>query len=92
MGQALVGAVEELDGALLSGGSERVGHDLVASQSNVFDNAKALADVSDVLIDFTVPQALDSHLNMGRPLVIGTTGLDVSHHAAIDEALSLIHI
>lgn len=86
MGQALAAAIEEVDGVTLSGGSERPGHELIGSSPNIYDSAAALADVSDVLIDFTVPQALDAHLATDKPLIIGTTGLDASHHAAIDKA------
>ncbi|MGD8327397.1 MAG: 4-hydroxy-tetrahydrodipicolinate reductase [Sphingomonadales bacterium] len=89
MGQALVAAVQEASGVELSGGSERPGHELVGrdvSGAPVFDSATALAKVSDVLIDFTAPQALQAHLKANIPLVIGTTGLDAGHHQAIDAA------
>lgn len=86
MGQALAAAVEDLEGAVLGGGSERPGHPLIGTSPDIYVSADALAQVSDVLIDFTAPQALDAHLKTAKPLIIGTTGLDASQHAAIDEA------
>jgi 4-hydroxy-tetrahydrodipicolinate reductase len=54
------------------------------------------AMASDVLVDFTAPDALQAHLDAavaaGRPLVIGTTGLKPEHHAAIDAAAARIAI
>jgi 4-hydroxy-tetrahydrodipicolinate reductase len=51
---------------------------------------------SDVLVDFTAPDALQAHLDAavaaGKPLVIGTTGLKPEHHAAIDAAAARIAI
>lgn len=50
----------------------------------------ALAGASDVLIDFSAPSALQANLeacrDAGKPLVIGTTGLEESHHRLIDAA------
>ncbi len=50
----------------------------------------ALAQVSDVLVDFSQPDALAEHLLAARlaktPILIGTTGLDGAHHALIDDA------
>ncbi len=49
-----------------------------------------LADRPDVLVDFSVPAALESHLAAARrthtPILIGTTGLNDAHHAMIDDA------
>ena len=54
------------------------------------DDLAALIAASDVLVDFSSPQAwpatLDACVAAGKPLVIGTTGLEEVHHAAIDEA------
>ncbi len=48
-----------------------------------------LVRASDVLIDFSAPAALQANLEAcagaGKPLVIGTTGLEESHHRMIDE-------
>ena len=55
-----------------------------------------LAAASDVLVDFTAPEALAGHLaaavDAGTPIVIGTTGLTPGHHQAIDHAATAIPI
>lgn len=55
----------------------------------VDDPATALAE-SDVLVEFTVPQATMTHLaaccEAGRPIVIGTTGLDDAQRQEIAAA------
>jgi 4-hydroxy-tetrahydrodipicolinate reductase len=44
----------------------------------------------DVLVDFSVPQAVGEHLQValqaGKPIVIGTTGLRAEHQRLIEEA------
>lgn len=51
---------------------------------------KALAEASDVLVDFSAPGALefnlDAAIHAGVPIVIGTTGLEERHHWLIDAA------
>lgn len=51
---------------------------------------------ADVFIDFSVPDALQDHLDAavaaGKPIVIGTTGLSPGHHAAIDAAAKSIPV
>ncbi len=77
MGAALKAAIAEA-GAALSGGID-VGGDPIA-----------LAKISDVLVDFSSPKALVGNLGAavaaGKPILIGTTGLDEDHHRAIDDA------
>jgi 4-hydroxy-tetrahydrodipicolinate reductase len=77
MGTALNASIAEA-GAVLSGGID-VGGDPIA-----------LAKISDVIIDFSSPKALVSNLGAavaaGKPILIGTTGLDEDHHRAIDDA------
>jgi 4-hydroxy-tetrahydrodipicolinate reductase len=50
----------------------------------------------DVFIDFSVPSALDEHLNAavaaGRPVLVGTTGLTADHQRAIDEAAAKVAV
>lgn len=50
----------------------------------------SLAKVSDVIVDFSAPAALGGHLAVARgsgtPILVGTTGLDGTHHAMIDDA------
>ena len=53
-------------------------------------DARALAAAAGVLIDFSSRDALDAHLAAARaagtPILVGTTGLSATHHAAIDAA------
>jgi 4-hydroxy-tetrahydrodipicolinate reductase len=90
MGGAIADVAAEL-GAEVSGGVDRDG-----AVIGPFTGASALAEASDVLIDFSVPDALAGHLDAarrhGRPLVIGTTGLGESHQALIDTAATQIPV
>jgi 4-hydroxy-tetrahydrodipicolinate reductase len=83
MGQAIAACAPAL-GATLSGGVDAGG-----------DEA-ALAKASDVIVDFSTPAALAAHLTavrlMRTPILIGTTGLDGSHQAMIDDAAKDIAI
>ena len=83
MGRAIAQAIED-EGAVLAGGADAA------------DDPVDLASVSDVLLDFSTPGAMSAHLEAARktrtPILIGTTGLSPSHHAAIDAALSEIAI
>lgn len=83
MGHALI-TVIEASGHALAGGIDRGG------------DPASLADASDVLVDFSAPAALDGNLHAaigaGIPIVIGTTGLDPSHHEAIDNAARAVPI
>jgi 4-hydroxy-tetrahydrodipicolinate reductase len=77
MGQALVEAIEAA-GQTHAGGVDQAG------------DLTALAAASDVLVDFSSPQALEATLDAcvaaGKPVVIGTTGLEERHHFLIDDA------
>lgn len=68
----------------------------IAGGADQGDDVAILALAADVLIDFSVPAALDSNLRAARaarkPIVVGTTGLEPHHHALIDEAASEIAI
>ena len=59
-------------------------------------DAATLADRSDVLVDFSSPQALEANLHAaigaGIPIVIGTTGLTERHHTAIDHAAHAVAV
>ncbi|MGQ0558039.1 MAG: 4-hydroxy-tetrahydrodipicolinate reductase [Sphingosinicella sp.] len=84
MGQAIAALVEDEEDFVLAGGVERDG------------DLAALASSCDVLIDFSAPAALPANLDAAaaavRPIVIGTTGLEVSHHAAIDAAARTVAV
>jgi 4-hydroxy-tetrahydrodipicolinate reductase len=53
-------------------------------------------DHADVLVDFSAPDALRASLDRaiagGIPILIGTTGLQPDHHAAIAEAAKVIAV
>ena len=55
-----------------------------------------LADHSDALLDFSAPPALETNLHAaigaGIPILVGTTGLEERHHAAIDAAARAIPV
>ncbi len=77
MGAALVEAIAAA-GAVHSGGIDQGGDPL------------ALAGLSDVLVDFSAPAALEANLDAaiaaGVPIVVGTTGLEERHHWLCDAA------
>ena len=83
MGQALVRAIEA-GGHECAGGVDKGG------------DVAGLADHSDALVDFTAPAALEGNLHAavgaGIPILVGTTGLDERHHAAIDSAALAIAV
>ncbi len=58
------------------------------------DNVDHLFQISDVVIDFTSPDALPTHVDLGlkykKPLVIGTTGLLPPHHQLTASAATQI--
>jgi len=77
MGQALAHAIAEA-GHEVAGGVDQGG------------NTAALAEASDVLLDFTAPTALETNLHAavgaGIPILVGTTGLEERHHAMLGSA------
>ena len=83
MGQAIAAAIAEA-GEDLAGGVDRD------------QNVAPLASVTDVLVDFSSPAALEDNLDAaiaaGVPIVIGTTGLEERHHFLIDHAAESIPV
>jgi 4-hydroxy-tetrahydrodipicolinate reductase len=83
MGHALARAIAEA-GHTLAGGVDQGG------------NTANLAEASEVLVDFTAPAALEGNLHAavgaGIPILVGTTGLEERHHAAIDSAALAIPV
>ncbi len=90
MGEAIAAAATDA-GVTIAGGVDRDGFAL-----NEHRDADALAQASDVLIDFSAPDATLGHVEAavaaGTPIVIGTTGLTDDHHRAIDEAAARIAV
>lgn len=85
MGQAIAGAAHDLGN---DWGSDAVL--TIAGGVDADGDVSALAKQADILIDFSSPKALVSNLGAavaaGKPILIGTTGLDDDHHRAIDDA------
>ena len=87
MGQAIA--------ALLAQGEHQL-----AGGADIFSggggDAATLADRSEVLVDFSSPQAFEANLHAaigaGIPIVIGTTGLAERHHTAIDHAAHAVAV
>ena len=83
MGRAIATIAEEA-GATVAGGVDAGGDPL------------PLAQQADVLVDFSTPAALESHLAAAvaarTPMVIGTTGLMNTHHALIEQAADVIPV
>jgi 4-hydroxy-tetrahydrodipicolinate reductase len=90
MGRAISAAAGEA-GLTIAGGVGRAG-----AVSGPYADAASLAAAAGVLIDFSLPEALDANLALavksGTPLLIGTTGLQAEHHAAIDRAAEKVAI
>lgn len=83
MGQALVEAIA----------AAGQGH---AGGIDVGGDPLALAQASDVLVDFSSPKALEANLDAamaaGIPIVVGTTGLEERHHWLCDHAAEKIAV
>ena len=83
MGRAIA-TIAEGEGATVAGGVDAGGDPF------------PLAQTADVLVDFSTPAALESHLAAAvaarTPIVIGTTGLMPTHHALIEQAADEIAV
>ena len=101
MGRMLVARVLSTDGCELAGGTERPGHEAIGQDLGRLagleplglaagDDAGALFDTSDTVIDFTGPDTTAGHGSLaaerGVALVVGTTGLDRPHLEALNLA------
>jgi 4-hydroxy-tetrahydrodipicolinate reductase len=84
MGRAIADAAPAM-GVALAGGVDREG-----AVFGDFADAAELALGTDVLIDFSAPDALSRHLDVARvdggAIVVGTTGLTPEHQRLIDAA------
>ena len=87
MGQAIAALLAKGEHSLAGGADAHATGD---------SDAAALADRSEVLVDFSSPTALEANLHAaigaGIPIVIGTTGLTERHHTAIDHAAHAIAV
>ncbi|MCW2349823.1 4-hydroxy-tetrahydrodipicolinate reductase [Sphingobium sp. B12D2B] len=96
MGQAIAGVAADAGIAVAGGTDSQPGGTIGAEGAAITSDAMGLAGSADVLIDFSVPGALQAHLDAcvaaGKPLLIGTTGLEAAHHSAIDRASAQIAV
>ena len=107
MGRMLVAEVEGTDGLRVGGGidakgSPAIGQDLGALAGlgplgvAAGDDIAALLAACDVVIDFSVPAATAANAAAAararKPLVVGTTGLEAQHEAALNEAARSVPI
>ncbi|KLI64461.1 4-hydroxy-tetrahydrodipicolinate reductase [Aurantiacibacter marinus] len=90
----IIGSAGRMGGALREAVAA-AGHE-VSGGVDKGGNVANLADNSDALVDFSAPAALKDNLyaavGAGIPILIGTTGLDESHHAAIESASGAIPV
>ena len=80
----------------ISGGTDRPDSGDLLPGIAITSDPLELARQSDVLIDFSVPAALAGHLDAcvtaGKPVLVGTTGLEAEHHGLIDKAAQSIAV
>lgn len=101
MGQALIRQVSQTGGCVLAGGIEPEGHQAVGEDlgtlagldalgTTVTTDAEALFQASDVVIEFSVPEATVAHAGLaaqsGTGFIAGTTGLDSGEQLQIEAA------
>lgn len=107
MGQQLIRAVQQMEGASLGAALERKGSSLVGCDAGevagigpvgvtVTDDLIAAINDFDILIDFTRPEATLTYLALccqhHKNMVIGTTGFDDAGKAAITTAAQNVGI
>jgi 4-hydroxy-tetrahydrodipicolinate reductase len=107
MGQRIIVALDGQQGIVLSGACERTGHPALGCDAGVTAGIRAedvlieermerVLPSGDVLIDFTAPEASLRHVELavqlGKALVLGTTGLDAAQVATLEKAARKIPI
>lgn len=92
MGQAILTLVDKDSQFKLVGGTLNPKSNHISHETNlcISSNPDLIFEKSDVLIDFTNPEALEKHLSLSqthhKPIVIGTTGLSKNHLDLMNEA------
>lgn len=101
MGQALVREIANTPGAAVGGGTERPGSEFLgkdpgllagvnAAGVTIIDDPAVMFGNVDAVLDFTVPALLPQHAALaaqGRTAyIVGTTGLEAEHFAALEKA------
>ncbi|VAW47825.1 4-hydroxy-tetrahydrodipicolinate reductase [hydrothermal vent metagenome] len=107
MGRNLIDAVNQTEGLTVTAAIERPESSLIGVDAGelagigtlgiaVVDSVESVVESFDVLIDFTVPDATVSNLDVcikhHKKMVIGTTGFDAIGLEAIDQAAKSIAI
>lgn len=84
-----------MTGISIFGAGGRMGR-AIAEAAALRDDVRVCEDDADVFVDFTAPDAVEAHLGearrAGKPILIGTTGLDEGHYRLIDEAAADIPV
>jgi 4-hydroxy-tetrahydrodipicolinate reductase len=109
MGRMLIAEAQETDGCRVAGGVEAAGNPVIGRDLGDLAGIgvlglKAETDIprlfaaADVVIDFTAPAASAANAAVAarakKPLVVGTTGLEAAHEAALAEAsreVAIVH-
>lgn len=101
MGRALIQAITEGEGVVLTAAIDRPGNSLIGTDAgemaaigklgvSVADSLEAVQDDFDVLIDFTAPAATVANARFcaehGKKMAIGTTGLNDDEKAQLAES------
>ncbi|MEO0410906.1 MAG: 4-hydroxy-tetrahydrodipicolinate reductase [Pseudomonadota bacterium] len=107
MGKAIMAEILERPGAHFAGGCDAAEH---PNAGQILRDPQSGADLgltigtepaqifaaADVVIDFSSPQALETHLILAAanetPMIIGTTGLAEEHHTLINEVCQQVAI
>jgi 4-hydroxy-tetrahydrodipicolinate reductase len=107
MGRMLIADIVASEGCELAGGAAKPGSAAVGQDLGelagvgrvgiaVTGDARQVLRDSDVAIDFTTPEATTAHAalaaELGRPIVIGTTGLSGEQDAAIRRAAERVPV
>ena len=107
MGRMLIADIAASEGCQLAGGAAKPGSAAVGEDLGELagvgragiaatQDAKQVLRDSDVVIDFTTPEATAAHAvlaaELGRPIVIGTTGLSGEQEAAIRDAAARVPV
>lgn len=107
MGRALVAAVAQNPQTELAAAIERQGSHWIGADAgelagignlgiNLVDDPSAAVARSDVLVDFTVPEATMANLAVcrkaGKPIVIGTTGLDEAQRHELSRVAQVLPV
>lgn len=107
MGQAILKEILARPGADFAGGCDSPDHPMAGKALHDAETGAEIGktigtdpldvfNAADVVIDFSAPDALETHLVLAAanetPMVLGTTGLGADHHTLIDEVCQQVAI